>query len=212
MLPSAMLSDICDHPNDLAVRLIAADWLDEHGAPGRAEFIRTQIKLGQDYKCYCPVQSARARTGDCQPCQLRQRCSQLLKEHDQGYYWSGYNTTSCLNWRRQGYLFNNGFVERLICFESAWIVYGPWVVRECPLQRVVLRDLQPEVLSGLNNRLHYLYRSNRLPDYWWRLLVAGKESGDGWIEYANALDALDDMSRVVLTWAREKARQVVGPV
>ena len=42
----AFLDDIREHPEDDAVRLIYADWLDDRGAPGdadRAEFIRVQI-------------------------------------------------------------------------------------------------------------------------------------------------------------------------
>jgi uncharacterized protein (TIGR02996 family) len=40
----AFLRAICDNPDDDAVRLIFADWLDEHGEPGWAEFIRLQIE------------------------------------------------------------------------------------------------------------------------------------------------------------------------
>jgi uncharacterized protein (TIGR02996 family) len=40
----AFLRAVCDNPHDDAVRLIFADWLDEHGQPERAEFIRLQIE------------------------------------------------------------------------------------------------------------------------------------------------------------------------
>ena len=37
------LRAICENPADDAPRLVYADWLDEHGDPDRAEFIRVQI-------------------------------------------------------------------------------------------------------------------------------------------------------------------------
>src|SRR2546421_120543 len=41
----AFLEDICAHAEDDAPRLIYADWLEEHGQPDRAEFIRVQCRL-----------------------------------------------------------------------------------------------------------------------------------------------------------------------
>lgn len=38
---------IVDQPDDDAIRLVAADWLDEHGEPERAEFIRVQCELAK---------------------------------------------------------------------------------------------------------------------------------------------------------------------
>jgi uncharacterized protein (TIGR02996 family) len=43
------LVDIREHPEDDAPRLIFADWLDDHGDPARAEFIRLGVELAQWY-------------------------------------------------------------------------------------------------------------------------------------------------------------------
>src|SRR5262245_10292110 len=43
----AFLKAICDEPDEDSHRLVYADWLDEHGDPGRAEFIRVQIELAR---------------------------------------------------------------------------------------------------------------------------------------------------------------------
>jgi uncharacterized protein (TIGR02996 family) len=40
----AFLRAVCENPEDDDVRLVFADWLDEHGEPERAEFIRLQIE------------------------------------------------------------------------------------------------------------------------------------------------------------------------
>jgi uncharacterized protein (TIGR02996 family) len=43
----ALLAAVCEHPDDDTPRLVFADWLDEHGEPDRAEFIRVQIELAR---------------------------------------------------------------------------------------------------------------------------------------------------------------------
>src|SRR5688572_7761584 len=51
MLPPGhepFLRAICEVPDDDAPRLVFADWLDEHGDPDRAEFIRLHIHLARD--------------------------------------------------------------------------------------------------------------------------------------------------------------------
>jgi uncharacterized protein (TIGR02996 family) len=42
---AALLRTIMENPDDDTPRLVFADWLEEHGDPKRAEFIRTQIKI-----------------------------------------------------------------------------------------------------------------------------------------------------------------------
>ena len=43
----AFLQAIIESPDDDSLRLIYADWLDDHGQAERAEFIRVQLGLGQ---------------------------------------------------------------------------------------------------------------------------------------------------------------------
>lgn len=49
----ALLRAIREHPDDDTPRLIYADWLDEHGQPGRAEFIRVQCELSRTERTGC---------------------------------------------------------------------------------------------------------------------------------------------------------------
>lgn len=44
---NAFLRQIRENPDDDALRLVFADWLDENGDPERAEFIRAQIELSR---------------------------------------------------------------------------------------------------------------------------------------------------------------------
>jgi uncharacterized protein (TIGR02996 family) len=46
-----LLQEICTNPDDVAPRLVYADWLEERGDPPslvRAEFIRVQVELGNN--------------------------------------------------------------------------------------------------------------------------------------------------------------------
>jgi uncharacterized protein (TIGR02996 family) len=65
---AALLAAIRAAPDDDAPRLIYADWLDEHGQPERAEFIRVQVEL------------ARAETPA-----LRRREAELLASHHDAF-------------------------------------------------------------------------------------------------------------------------------
>ena len=49
-IPQTFLAQICDNPADDTVRLVFADWLEEHGEPERAEFIRVQCELAKTPK------------------------------------------------------------------------------------------------------------------------------------------------------------------
>src|SRR5437763_14959052 len=58
----AFLRAIWDRPHDDAPRLIYADWLDEHGDPERAEFIR--LTTGSAAGPAARVEELLARNGD----------------------------------------------------------------------------------------------------------------------------------------------------
>ena len=47
----AFLAAICAAPDEDLPRLVFADWLDEHGEPERAEFIRLQCELAHRWPC-----------------------------------------------------------------------------------------------------------------------------------------------------------------
>ena len=65
----AFVQAITENPEDDSPRLVYADWLDEHGQPERAEFIRVQCQL------------ARVATGDPRRSRLEAREQELLSGH-----------------------------------------------------------------------------------------------------------------------------------
>jgi uncharacterized protein (TIGR02996 family) len=82
-LAGAFLADIVAHPADDAPRLVYADWLEDHGEAGRAEFIRLQCELARmrpaewcvrEGDDYCRASSR----WKCRRCALRRRERELL--------------------------------------------------------------------------------------------------------------------------------------
>jgi uncharacterized protein (TIGR02996 family) len=90
----AFLADICEHPDEDAPRLVYADWLDDHGQPGRAEFIRVQCER------------ARLPEGDDRQAGLAAREERLLLEHE-GAWRAGLPALDGVTWGD----FSRGFVE-----------------------------------------------------------------------------------------------------
>jgi uncharacterized protein (TIGR02996 family) len=88
----ALLQALLDAPDDDAPRLVYADWLEEHGEPERAEFIRVQIEL------------ANGLTTESRRDDLEAREQALLAEHEPA--WVG----PLAGWVG-GWQFRRGFVE-----------------------------------------------------------------------------------------------------
>ncbi len=67
---TAFITAICTNPTDDTVRLVLADWLEEHGDGERAEFIRCQVELARGCDPWCrsgvvqqPIMEYRANAG-----------------------------------------------------------------------------------------------------------------------------------------------------
>src|SRR5262249_35857239 len=86
------LDAILEDPEDDAVRLIYADWLEEHDQPARAEFIRVQIAL------------AKLHAFDPRRAPLARRERELLAAHEIAW-------VSDLPQGVEGWQFARGFIE-----------------------------------------------------------------------------------------------------
>lgn len=76
-LDPALLAAVRHAPDDDAPRLIAADWLDEHGESERAEFIRLQCRLWRTRHNH-RHQEFGGPDGGCEACRLQRRSRQLV--------------------------------------------------------------------------------------------------------------------------------------
>src|SRR6202030_4321823 len=89
----SFLHAILEAPDDDTPRLVYADWLDEHGRPEQAEFIRIQCQLEKVPPGHLPppVLDRRERTRDTirstSRAKLVRRAKSLLKKH--GKKWAG---------------------------------------------------------------------------------------------------------------------------
>jgi uncharacterized protein (TIGR02996 family) len=114
----AFLADIIANPDDDVLRLIYADYLDEHGQPDRASFIRVQIGLAT-----LPLTDPRRPV-------LTTTERLLLEKHER--QWAGPLAERALDWG-----FHRGFIEFIYCTASTLVKHGDTLFRSVPV-----RDLQ----------------------------------------------------------------------
>ncbi len=158
---AALLAAVIADPEDVGVRLVYADWLEEHDEPERAEFVRVQVELaawvGRDEE-HCPKcgQHWRWRVGagwgewsDCQGghrwCSvrylaLRRREQELIGAH--GHEWCPVPI------RPFHGAYRRGFVEEVALTCAKWLAHGRELVRLAPLRVVRLTDREPHEFQG----------------------------------------------------------------
>src|SRR5438270_2655126 len=122
----AFLEAILEEPDDDGLRLIYADWLEEHGGEARAEFIRVQIER------------ARLADNDARQWDLAEREQQLLAEHEA-------NWTAPLRpfVRRCG--LRRGFVEEITVKAQLLVYHAQTIFHLAPVRHLAVRGVRPFV-------------------------------------------------------------------
>jgi uncharacterized protein (TIGR02996 family) len=115
----AFVAAIADTPRDDAPRLVYADWLDEHGEPERAAFIRLQCR------------AARLRPGTVERTDALRRADDLAAEHEAD--WLG-DWASCLVTRD----YHRGFLRRVRMTAEQFLEHGEQLFRAEPARRLEL--------------------------------------------------------------------------
>jgi uncharacterized protein (TIGR02996 family) len=121
-IEQAFLADILEHPDDDAVRLVFADWLQDNGDPDRAEFIRVQ--------CECeglPDGHPRLEV-------LLRRGDELLRKNQQR--WQEGVAECGGSWP----IFRRGFIEAVDCSARALLACGDRLFAQAPLGELTLYD------------------------------------------------------------------------
>ncbi len=121
----AFLRAILDNPDDDAPRLIYADWLEEHGDPEQAEFIRVQIALAAR-------KPARGREANRNLVALLRREEELLTRH--GEAWRGPVETG----RNLSLTFRRGFIEGVSAEAHRFVEVAEQLFRRAPVRHVRL--------------------------------------------------------------------------
>jgi uncharacterized protein (TIGR02996 family) len=128
----ALYQGVLDAPDDDAPRLVFADWLEEHGQPERAEFIRVQIEQERE-----PVLSPRWR-------ELEKRSRALLKGRVK--QWG--RTVKGLFWEPK---FRRGFVESVCITARSFVERAAELFSVHPLRSLRL-TVGADVGTGLADR------------------------------------------------------------
>ena len=151
-----LLQAILDDPDDDAVRLIYADWLEEIGQEERAEFIRVQIELRkhEQQAAWLENMPAAAWTGSEEEGRLLRRLEPLLKRHRE---LCKKHVTDCQTWSREfvkGVLgsnwlslsaawqwgWSNGFIEQIECPTADWVAHADQITAAHPIRAVRMTD------------------------------------------------------------------------
>jgi uncharacterized protein (TIGR02996 family) len=211
-----LLAGVLEEPGEDAPRLVYADWLEENGEPYRAMFIRAQIEWAgvADFPGVTREQrdSEHAR-------ELKRRAFDLWLHHaERSWYGSAYllgywNGSEAYDW------FHRGFIDQPVCPLRLWKEYGPTIVRESPVARVVLTDRRPAstpleyTVTDLRQYLPFWYEEDvsespsSPPTHWLPSWVFGFLTGGELMRsrrrcYPTPEDPWTDLSRACIAWAK----------
>jgi uncharacterized protein (TIGR02996 family) len=123
----AFLQAILEDPDDDTPRLVYADWLDEHGQPERADFIRVQCELAWLKGVERPDSKTQARMAA-----LATREAFLFRSHRDS--WS----QPLPKWARGWYGFERGFVTTVSALAEEFLQHGADLFRVAPVQHLAV--------------------------------------------------------------------------
>jgi uncharacterized protein (TIGR02996 family) len=128
----ALLRAIVANPDDDAPRLVFADWLDEHGDPDRAEFIRVQCELG---RLVMGTQAAFARYAAIQT-----RSWALFQAHRPRWRLEFGRLTA----EPEMHLwYRRGMAAKVVCPVEYFLAHGERLFEVAPIEEVEFTQLRP---------------------------------------------------------------------
>ncbi len=174
----ALLRSVVAASADDLPRLVAADWLDEHDDPDRAELIRVQCEL-----THTP------RTDRKRRAELIWREEALLHSPTGGLMWAWEACPNIVRFNFSGegtsfhglgldgaerVRFSRGFPESVVCPAADWLAHGKMALPRQPIQEVILQRASEVPLEQwwnmldtlrLLKRLQVVSRQERLVDW-----------------------------------------------
>lgn len=172
---AALLQAVIANPADDDLRLILADWLEDHGQQERSEFIRVQCRLAEpgfaSGACACFPQPFRGKGYECEFHVLQRREREIFGDTWQGegmactngYAWSweigdllGSEaltsvSQSCAigNFSESTlWQFRRGFIAHVSLTLADLLAHGGRIAATCPVERVVVTDRMPCPVDG----------------------------------------------------------------
>lgn len=119
MSHDGFLQAILDDPDDDTHRLVYADWLDEHGEPEQAEFIRVQVELARSREALATRRALGARE------------EELLERF--GDAWARPVRGLAREW-----VFRRGFIEDVVAETGRFVATAEELFRLAPVRRARL--------------------------------------------------------------------------
>jgi uncharacterized protein (TIGR02996 family) len=197
---AALLATVLDNPGDDTPRLVLADWLEENGQAERARFIRAQI-TGPICNRFHDYQGC-----DCETCWSERM---LQSDKFRRKIVRVPNDLSC-GIRR-------GFVWRVHVTLQGWLDFGPAVVREHPVERVVITDKVPMAAPIPTQWYSWVaWMDEGELQFAWNLPVSLFDHLAGFVQHRNRAkrystpdDAHADLSHACLAWARAQINEPI---
>lgn len=217
---AALLRAICLDPADDTVRLVYADYLDEHGEPEYAEFIRVQIQLARldpEPECAATEEGLKCNDPSCswaiwhsKGFRLHQRERELLENQGHGGWWkfaglSGANVFDEV-------IYERGFAIRVTATCANFLAHAGSLFLAHPIKKVKLTDRNPGMTTDGE---FYYYWSVTYHDHLWLSLPKalhslldgydGKPNVNGTVYYTSALGAFDALNAACILFGRTRA-------
>jgi uncharacterized protein (TIGR02996 family) len=151
----ALVRSILAATGDDAPRLVYADWLEEHGQPERAEFIRVQCELAR-----------LMILDDSEPSENADRRWESLVErervlwHDSRQIWLA-EETRIASFPIELHWFDRGMMTLFDCPFYEWAECGNWLIERHPLEIVTIRQMPQH-----QRRYHGPGGREHRPDFW----------------------------------------------
>jgi uncharacterized protein (TIGR02996 family) len=146
---AAFTRAICENPADDTVRLVYADWLEEHGEPERAEFVRVQVEIANRGLIYCQRALPSGLTAyhlldwhrftkncRCEGCSLRRREYKASRRFCVWDWCDGIPRGARNVYRR-------GFVSQISLPCAAFLTHAAAIFAAHPVTEVTLTDKRP---------------------------------------------------------------------
>jgi uncharacterized protein (TIGR02996 family) len=128
-----LLKAVAASPDDDLPRLVAADWLDEHGEPERGEFIRLQIaREQQGHTEMAPRERGLLNNPLFGPLWAVEACPHIAAIN----FGSSLRQVDVTGAERV--TFRRGFPFRVICTADEWLRFGGRIIPRQPVRELVL--------------------------------------------------------------------------
>lgn len=231
----SFLHQIRADPLDDTVRLVYADYLEEHAASivdtDRAEFIRAQVASAKLTAPYCKCNAPAGPDLDVEPCTewcaLRAREIALLARHYTSWTlpfpgpWMPHGQTngrvvfmsSGDNRHRCQVHYRRGFIAMIGIPANDFMVHGRRIFQTHPVTAVTLQGATPRPRDGAADAYHW-HAAHRVPTQWHQCalpravydLLCGYTYAGASKFYLSERAALGDASLACVTWGRHRAR------